>query len=84
MDLLAQVTDADSLSGGAGWVGAGLLGVVMAWLLFKHLPQLMTDHREAMAKLADSHAKAVQIVADHCEEEMARLVEAVQKLQVKP
>ncbi len=23
---------------GAGWVGAGLLGSVLAWLLFKHLP----------------------------------------------
>lgn len=34
--LFAQVTD--PLSGGAGWVGAGLLGAVLAWLLFVHLP----------------------------------------------
>lgn len=33
--FLAQ---ADSLTGGAGWVGAGLLGLVLAWLLLKHLP----------------------------------------------
>lgn len=28
----------DSLSGGSGWVGAGLLGLVLSWLLLKHLP----------------------------------------------
>ncbi len=33
--LLAQ---AESLSGGAGWVGAGMLGVVLSWLMFKYLP----------------------------------------------
>lgn len=34
--LMAQAPD--SLSGGAGWVGAGLLGLVLCWLLLKHLP----------------------------------------------
>lgn len=33
----ADVTS-DPISGGAGWVGAGLLGAVLAWLLLKHLP----------------------------------------------
>lgn len=35
--LFAQVV-ADPLSGGAGWVGTGLLGSVLGWLLFVHLP----------------------------------------------
>ncbi len=35
--LLAQV---DPVSGGAGWVGAGLLGLVLSWLLLKHLPDV--------------------------------------------
>lgn len=35
--LLAQVP-IDSLSGGSGWIGAGLLGAVLSWLLFVHLP----------------------------------------------
>lgn len=35
--LIAQQTS-DPLSGGAGWVGAGLLGLVLSWLLLKHLP----------------------------------------------
>lgn len=30
--------DVDPLTGGAGWAGAGLLGLVLAWLLLKHLP----------------------------------------------
>jgi hypothetical protein len=34
--LLAQA--ADPISGGAGWAGAGLLGLVLCWLLLKHLP----------------------------------------------
>lgn len=29
---------ADPISGGAGWVGAGLLGLVLGWLLILHLP----------------------------------------------
>jgi uncharacterized membrane protein YgaE (UPF0421/DUF939 family) len=28
----------DGISGGAGWAGAGLLGLVLAWLLLKYLP----------------------------------------------
>ena len=40
--LLAQVAQAaaspDVISGGAGWAGAGLLGLVLGWLLFVHLP----------------------------------------------
>lgn len=28
----------DPIAGGAGWVGAGLLGLVLAWLLLRHLP----------------------------------------------
>jgi hypothetical protein len=41
--ILAQasntpVTDANLISGGAGWAGAGLLGLVLGWLLLKHLP----------------------------------------------
>lgn len=35
---LLQFAQGDPLSGGGGWVGAGLLGLVLAWLLLKHLP----------------------------------------------
>lgn len=38
MQLLLVLADMDPISGGAGWVGAGLLGAVLAWLMFIHLP----------------------------------------------
>ncbi len=51
------------LSGGSGWVGAGLLGAVLSWLLLKHLPEkdrqierLITDKDSqitALIKTAD-------------------------------
>ena len=34
--LFGQATDV--ISGGAGWAGAGLLGLVLGWLLLKRLP----------------------------------------------
>lgn len=47
--LPAQVTD--PISGGAGWVGAGLLGLVLAWLLLKHLP----DKDKQINNLVERH-----------------------------
>lgn len=29
----------DTLSGNGGWAGAGLLGLVLAWLMLRHLPE---------------------------------------------
>lgn len=37
--LLAQQPLPDPLSGGSGWAGAGLLGLVLGWLLLWHLPK---------------------------------------------
>lgn len=42
--IFAQI--ADPISGGAGWVGAGLLGLVMSWLLMVHLPSKDKQLRE--------------------------------------
>lgn len=47
--MLAQT--ADPISGGAGWVGAGLLGLVLAWLLLKHLP----DKDRQLNSLVERH-----------------------------
>ena len=52
MDLFTGlVAQMDGLSGGAGWVGAGMLGAVLGWLLFVYLPakdkqikDLLADH----------------------------------------
>lgn len=40
-------TATETIAGGAGWVGAGLLGSVLAWLLFIHIP---TKDKQAKEK----------------------------------
>ena len=42
--LFGQTTD--PISGGAGWVGAGLLGLVLGWLLLVHLPSKDKQQRD--------------------------------------
>lgn len=55
--MIAQV-GADAISGPAGWVGAGLLGLVLSWLLFVHLPakdkqlkEMIGDYNTIVAEL---------------------------------
>ena len=36
--LLAQSDPTGTLAGSSGWLGAGLLGLVLCWLCFFHLP----------------------------------------------
>ena len=62
--ILAQT---DALAGASGWAGAGLLGLVLAWLLFKHLPDkdfqldsLIKGHNEALAFQAKQHAAELE------------------------
>lgn len=51
MLLLLFAQSPDILAGTAGWAGAGLLGLVLSWLLLVHLPgkdkqikELIADH----------------------------------------
>lgn len=37
--LLAQTDAGGGLAGNSGWAGAGLLGLVLGWLLLLHLPR---------------------------------------------
>lgn len=39
----------DVLSGGSGWTGVGLLGLVLGWLLLKHLPAKDVQIKEMIA-----------------------------------
>lgn len=61
--LLAQA--ADPISGGAGWIGAGLLGMVLCWVFFVHLPAKDKQVKELMEK-CDTHNAAIadKFVAD--------------------
>jgi hypothetical protein len=47
--LIAEAST-DPLSGNTGWIGAGLLGAVLAWLMFVHLPGLQKQLREFVAE----------------------------------
>lgn len=58
--------DADTLLSGSGWTGAGLLGSVLAWLLFRHLPAkdeqvkgMIERYDAAMDRLIDRHEKSL-------------------------
>jgi hypothetical protein len=53
--LLAQ---GDPLSGGAGWAGAGILGLVLAWLLLKHLPDQNARIDRLVKEFAEREDKA--------------------------
>lgn len=67
--LLANGESPDTISGGAGWVGAGLLGLVLSWLLFVHLPNkdkqtmaLIEQKDNAIKEVTEAHDKALNTV----------------------
>jgi hypothetical protein len=73
--LVLFVAQTDPISGGAGWVGAGLLGAVMAWLLLKYLPdqharqeRMVTAHQDTMA--AAIGAQRVDFIAAMTQERL--------------
>lgn len=87
MAILAQSATVDPISGGAGWVGAGLLGAVLAWLLLRHLPEkdkqtkefsdklveVIKDNAKQTSELQSGFRVALKQIADHCETEMRQL-----------
>lgn len=65
--LWAQAANPDTLGGASGWVGAGLLGLVLAWLLLRHLP----DKDRQLEKLIEGNRTHVEAVLDKSFGEMA-------------
>lgn len=63
----------DPISGGAGWVGAGLLGLVLGWFLLVRLPaqdrerSSMLDSRDRLiGNVSEGHRVVLkQMVEDH-------------------
>ncbi len=77
---------ADPISGGAGWVGAGLLGGVLGWLLFVHLPskdkqlkELMESKDGMVRDLAKEFRLDLDRIVTHCKDENERIVEVFQR-----
>jgi len=66
MLLLFAAEGLEALAGGSGWVGAGLLGMVLAWLLLFHLPakdkqmeRMIADKDKVVSDLMTRH-EAIQ------------------------
>lgn len=82
--LLSQTGgDLGSLSGGAGLAGAGLLGVVMTWLLFKYIPGKDGDTKDLLKELlsenkADRTAMSQRYDSERLAERDARHVRATE------
>lgn len=70
--LFAELVD--PISGGAGWVGAGLLGAVLAWLMLKHLP----DKDKQIKELVDTMNSQVKEVIAQKTAALATLTTAAQ------
>jgi hypothetical protein len=89
--LLAQ--EAAQLGGQAGWLGAGLLGLVLSWLLLVHLPgkdklilDLMKQYREELTterskcELRDTKfCEALKETAGHISESFERAFNGVKR-----
>ena len=76
--LLSQIGDPFT---GSGWAGAGLLGLVLGWLLLKHLPakdaqleKLIERQELAMKDSREDFKGALAQVIKHCEDEMREIV----------
>jgi hypothetical protein len=57
--LFAQSPVPTDLSGATGWVGAGLLGAVLAWLLVRHIPSILSHYQTLIATMNSEHQTAV-------------------------
>jgi hypothetical protein len=89
--LLAEVTTPlDTLGGAPAWVGTGLLGSVLGWLLFIHLPNKdkqiagLIESRDAAVKAlaADYRASLLELTNRFIETDKERRADYKESLQV--
>ena len=93
--LLAQLPSPDPISGGAGWLGAGLLGLVLGWLLLVHLPSKDKQTKELVDGMLNRHEvmereqrqtfrESLDQVVNHCKEEFATILAHSRKTMIRP
>lgn len=69
----------DPISGGAGWVGAGLLGSVLVWIFFFHLPAKDKQLKDLIDS-CDKHTKEItETLTGELKESRLEVREARQK-----
>ena len=86
--LLAQM---DPITGNSGWIGAGLLGAVLSWLMLVHLPakdkqirEIMASHNESTRLLAADFKISLDAVVKHCADENDKAYRMLELLRDKP
>lgn len=84
--LVAQ----EGLAGNAGWAGAGLLGLVLAWLLLLHLPQkdklvrdLVKEFRDEATAQRTTYTSEAKAERDACTKNFERIASAVERVVSK-
>ncbi len=77
---LAPMAQAEMVGTGAGWVGAGLLGSVLFWLLMRHLPD---KDRQIKELLADKDKQIMDLISQHNEERSAVFKEKSNEQQAR-
>lgn len=72
----------DPVSGIAGWTSFGLAGLVLSWLLLRHLPEkdrqldrLMEVHRNELKDTRTEFQATLQVVLQRCERESCKLID---------
>jgi hypothetical protein len=94
--LLSQgpIADPSGIAGNAGWFGAGLLGLVLAWLFLVYLPsrdkrdaekdklllQVVTEKDLAIAGTIKSFREEMAAERQSCERNTERIASAVEAL----
>jgi hypothetical protein len=73
----AMIAQSDPISGGAGWVGAGLLGLVLSWVFLKHLPDkdkqlnaFLAAKDEVIKALTDRYEGVIKALTDRYEKRL--------------
>ena len=81
LPIVTLFAEVDPISGGAGWLGAGLLGLVLGWLFLWHIPKLGKDQTEAVKAVVDHCDKELQTIRSECKEYIDRLSRAIESLK---
>lgn len=80
--LFGDVTG--EIGSGAGWAGAGLLGLVLGWLLLKHLPEkdaqierLITRSDERADRLTAEFQESLRMIMDRHDKANVEIIQAM-------
>lgn len=77
--IAAQTLPQAELPGISGWVGTGLLGSVLAWLLVKHIPSLQDGNRVILTTMIDTHQQEMEQSRKDFRESLELVIQAFRR-----